>query len=160
MPVPVLVTRVAFRVLVSSLCLALATPLGAAGIAVGELSLGVWSPFATRWEVEAPVCIRSTVAGERFRVVATGGDVDAFAMRAGTEATIPYRLWWHRRDGSGQHEEPRPGRRSQHAIAADDSPDCGGDANSRLRVRVRGGDMDAAPPGVYRDTLRVILVPL
>lgn len=135
-------------------------PLGAAGIAVGELFVGVWSPFATRWAAEAPVCVWSAFAGESFHVVASGADPDAFAMGAGAGTTIPYRLWWHRRNGPGQHEELRPGQPSRRAIRAHGSPDCGGGANARLRVRVRRADVDAAPAGIYRDTLLVTLVPL
>lgn len=145
--------------LAASLCLAVGGGVLAAGVSVGdELFIGVWSPFGSRWEAEADVCIWGDGA---FRVIAASVERgDTFALSNGAGDRVAYRVFWRRRDAPGRGQELEATVPSQHSVAGDPRFECGGQANSRIRVRVDSGEIDRAPPGIYGDTLMLMLSPL
>lgn len=158
-----LTCRTHFRQSVVCIWLALPAPgVIAAGISIeDDLFIGVWSPFSSRWETEAPVCVWGDVAGEMFRVTATGlaSDVN-FVLSNRIGDGIDYRVFWYANRRSSRREELSSGVPSRNAIIGEQLRDCAQGANARIRVRIRRRDIDRAVPGIYDDTLLVVLSPL
>lgn len=144
------------------LALILWNPVQAGGIAIkDDLFVGVWSPFGSRWEAEAPVCIWGDAAGESYRVIATGLSSDTdFELSSDSDERITYRVLWFPRAGRNRRDRLAPGVPSRSSIVADSSPECTGGANSSIRVTIPRRQINRAPPGIYDDTLLVILSPL
>jgi len=124
---------------------------------VDDLFIGVWSPFGTRWEAEAGVCIQGD---ESFRVYASSIGGNAFALRDGGLSEVPYQVFWHPDDEPGDGERLEPDAPSRSAIVGASVVDCGGGSNARIRVRIGRLAIERAAPGIYGDTLLLTLSPL
>ena len=135
----------------------------AGGIEVGDdLFLGTWSPFGSRWEAVAPVCVWSDEQ-ERgpFRITATGlASASAFTMRDGAGYPLPYDVSWQRTGGGGRVQTLTPGVPLRFAVPGEKSVGCTAGPTGNVRVRVSRGDIERAPPGIYRDTLLLTISPL
>ena len=151
------------RTLASVLTLSamLCSSASAGGIAIlDDLFAGVWSPFGTRWQAEAPVCLWDESGQGSYHVTASGGSAgDAFRLDAGSGDGVRYRVFWQRRDvpGRGHREELFPGVLSSRPVQGSLAPLCGGEANARVRVEIDRRDIDRASPGIYADTLTLTL---
>ena len=146
---------------VLTLSAVLCSTASAGGIAIlDDLFAGVWSPFRTRWQAEAAVCLWDESGQGSYHVTASGASAgDTFRLTAGTGDSVRYRVFWQRRDipGQGLREELSPGVLSSRPVPGSLAPLCGGEANARVRVEIDRRDIDRASPGIYADTLTLTL---
>jgi hypothetical protein len=130
---------------------------------VDDVNLGRWTGGGDRSvTMRHRVCTNS--AGNRFSVTATGdGPAGAFQLADGA-ATLAYDLRYNDGFPPGGAVALSPGvpLASQRGLAPSGSgPMCGpsGPQNQRLLVRVRRAAFLAAPAGVYRGTLTLLVAP-
>jgi len=145
-----------------TLSLLLCGPVFAGGIILkNDLFVGVWSPFGTRWEAKTPVCIWSEKPGESFRITASGQyPGTGFRLLSDSEDTVGYGVLWYPNTANSNGTRLRSGLSSSSSIVADSNVECGGGANSSIYIRVFRRQIESAAPGVYGDTLLVVLSPV
>jgi len=149
-------------ILFLALSLLLCGPVFASGIILrNDLFVGVWSPFGTRWEAKTPVCIWSEQPGESFRITASGQyPGTGFRLLSDSEDSVGYGVRWFPNTVGRNGTRLRSGLSSSSSIVADSNVECGGGANSSIRIRVFRKQIERAAPGIYGDTLLVVLSPL
>ena len=149
------------RAVLAALCLCGVAGSLASGIEIGgDLSIGTWSPFRSSWEAVTPVCVwRGDEKAGPFRILASGLDPGpTFAMRDRSGYRLPYSVVWE--SGGGRSQPLVSGELLRSAIPGARAPGCAGDPTASIRVRVEPIDIERAPPGVYRDTLMLMISPL
>jgi len=132
------------------------------GITVNDnLFLGVWSPLINKWEKTIPICVWSEDGDTLYRVTASGlASGTQYAMTNDIGGQVRYRVFWHSGRRFKQRERLRSNIVSQGVFNFDLSRQCNSGPNAQLRVRVNKRDIDTAIPGIYNDTLILMLSPL
>ena len=157
------VRRLARPSLLALLCAAVlaGTASAFANVSVsGDLFVGVWTPTRNRWEATTPVCIWNEDGGAyRIRVTGVGTGSD-FALTDPGGFSIDYVLRWLRSGASGERESLRPGIASSRLYDFSVSEGCFDEEPPHLYVFINDRQLDLAPPGIYTDTLQVIIEPL
>jgi|GEM_PF-1934919 len=148
-----------FRVGSALLCLSfMSRGFGAEIMIRDDLDVGVWSPFGTRWEAESTVCISGVGV---YGVTASSLDRgDRFVLGDDAGNEVAYNVFWRQQNIPGTGIPLLPGIASGTATIGDIRPDCGGEANAGVRIRVDDVGIDQAPAGLYSDSLVLTLVPL
>lgn len=128
---------------------------------IDDLFVGVWSPFAARWEKTVPVCIWSDTDETSYRVIASGiQSGNKFLLSNEVGDNIPYKVFWHTGANFNRRERLYPNRPSKRTYTYNNSEKCGGVASAQLRVRVVKKKLNAAPAAIYQDTILIMLSPL
>lgn len=128
---------------------------------IDDLFVGVWSPFAARWEKTVPVCIWSDSDDTSYRVIVSGIQPgNKFLLTNDVGDTIPYKVFWHTGSNFKRRERLYPNRASKRSYSYKTSEKCGGVPSSQLRVRIVKKKLNAAPAAIYQDTILVMLSPL
>lgn len=145
-------------------CLILLLTIGTAvagGVIVNDdLYLGIWTPIASRWETRVPVCIWSEDESA-YRISVSGASVGRrFMLNNDIGDQVWYRVYWHTGKNYKKRERLRPTIPSRRAYAFSPERNCTDGFNAQIRVRVSKRQIDRAPPGIYNDTLLLILSPL
>lgn len=135
------------------------SPVSADGLSLGgSVDFGVWSSYATRYEIQRPVCLWSSAPGSFYKVIAqTQNDTGRFELRGDLGYRIRFDVRWRDDAVSVNWERLLPGfsstRRYPYASAADCS-----DNNTMMQIRLSKGDADNVPGGQYSSTLSITLV--
>jgi len=125
-----------------------------------NLHLGTWSPFASYWERESPVCAWTQSQEVGFRITAynqTGSG--RLELSNGIEG-VPYTVYWQKYGSGGGGEILTPGSPSRNAYYFNPQFGCGLSPNYMLRLRVSKPDLDYAMPGIYKGSLVLMLSPI
>lgn len=140
----------------------LLAPVALAGIVLKEdMFLGVWSPLVSKWERRVPVCVWNEDGVTLYRVTATGLAPGAqFAMTNDIGGEVGYRVFWHTGKKLRLRERLRANTVSRKVFQFDNTRQCRSGPNAQLRIRANKRDIDSAIPGIYSDTLLLLLSPL
>ncbi len=125
-----------------------------------NLHLGTWSPFASYWERESPVCAWTQTQEVGFRITAynQGRSVD-FELSNGIEG-VAYTVYWQKYGRIQGGEILSPGVPSRNAYYFNQQLGCGLSPNFMLKLRVSKPDLDYAMPGIYKGSLVLMLSPI
>ena len=129
----------------------------------GDLLLGVWSQQRTRFIANVPACVYTDdgASAGGYRVSVSGGvAADRFAMSNGVGDTIPFRVRWYGSRSLSPREELSPGALSRRVYRFGDRARCAAGDGPGLEAQARTRDVARAAPGVYRDTLTVLISPI
>ena len=125
-----------------------------------NLHLGTWSPFASYWERESPVCAWTRTQEVGFRITAYDQrNSNSFELFNGIEG-VPYTVYWKEYGKGKGGEILTPGFPSQNAYYFNPELGCGLRPNFMLRLRVSKPDLDYALPGIYKGSLILMLSPI
>lgn len=159
---PAFAGKSSHAILVASCTLALVctTVAGAAVSVSGELFFGIWSPTRNQWEATTPVCVTDREGGAyRVRVSGLAGG-EEFALLDPGGYSVDYRLSWLRSGTRGEREQLTAGVASQRVYQSSTEANCIDAEPPHLQARINDRTLDLAPPGVYRDTLFIIIEPI
>jgi hypothetical protein len=150
------------RIVALALLTCLLVPDALAGLTLKEdMFLGVWSPLVSKWERRVPVCVWNEDGVTLYRVTATGLAPGAnFAMTNDIGDEVGYRVFWHTGKKLRQRERLRANTVSRKVFQFDNTRQCRSGPNAQLRIRANKRDIDSAIPGIYNDTLLLVLSPL
>ena len=123
-----------------------------------DLFLGVWSPMQTRWESKVPVCVEADTVQSPYRVVAAGRNPNTFALTNNIADQVRYNVFWHTGKHYKRRDELSPSVPSKRAYP--NNGDCRSRPTGYIQVSLNRQDIDSAIPGVYQDTLVLMLSPL
>ncbi len=128
---------------------------------IDDLFVGVWTPFAARWEKTVPVCIWDNQADTVYRVIVNGiQSGNKFLLSNEVGDTIPYKVFWETGKKFKHREQLYPNQRSKRSYSYDQNEKCGGMSSSQLRVRIVKKKLNSAPAAIYQDTILLMLSPL
>ncbi len=126
---------------------------------LGDVHFGVWSPFVQRWTQRSPVCITADNAGGIFRIMATGLSPGlTFSLTNDINTQVSYKLFWHTGTKYRQRERLQSGVASRKVYTYSTTQNCADGPTGMLRVLLDQGDLAAAVPAVYSDTLLLMVV--
>jgi len=131
------------------------------GLSVEEdLYLGVWSPYASTWQTEIPICIWSE-EGDFFRITASGlAPGRKFSLTNNLQQTVPYKVFLLDGKRFRRRERLRQNVPSRRIYPSAESRFCHRGYTARVRVKLNKKQIDRAVPAIYSDTLLLILSPL
>jgi len=125
-----------------------------------KLHLGTWSPFASYWERESPVCAWTQTEEVAFRIIAFGQSKSGnFELSNGVEG-LPFRVFWNNYGNSIGGELLVAGTPSRGAYYFNPELGCGLSPNYSMRLRISKPDLDYAMPGYYTGSLVLMLSPI
>lgn len=125
-----------------------------------DLFVGIWTPTRSKWEATTPVCVWNEDGGAyRVRVNGLGNGSDYMLLDPGG-FSIDYRLRWLRSGTRGAREQLHPGVASSRIYDFATVEGCFDEEPPHLNVNINDRLLDAAPPGIYTDTLFVIIEPI
>ncbi len=148
----------------AALCLSLST-LATQALSVGiifdnDLFLGTWSPFATFYELTAPVCVWNNEQSVTYRIEAADFQSAAgFDLENGVGNSLPYSISWQDDFNPLVWNELQTNTQSSDEYLFDASPQCGGSTNTNLRIEVQKTDFDNAASGVYTGSIMITVLP-
>ena len=120
---------------------------------VDDIDLGSRSHLRTSERVVDRLCVYSSTGAYAITATSANG---AFELASDdVPGTIPYRLQWI----SGSVRDLEPGVPVGGLVGHDSDIDCRGRTNASFRVIVTPRDFNAADPGVYGDTLMLVVMP-
>lgn len=125
-----------------------------------DVHFGVWSPFVKRWTQRSAVCITGDGSGGIFKLVATGQTPgQTYALTNDINTRVGYRLFWHTGPKYRQRERLTSGTTTRKVYTYSTAPSCSDGPTGMLRVLLDQGELEAAVPAVYSDTLLLMVVP-
>ncbi|MFK7860424.1 MAG: hypothetical protein AB8B64_16515 [Granulosicoccus sp.] len=151
------------RLVLSILCGTLISPVPSPVVADqlnlgGPISLGVWSPHATRYQISRQICAWSSTPDLRYRVIASIPESpQGFELLNELGDRIRFDIRWRDYAISTSWERLLPGLPSSNTYAFASTASCTG-SNPELQIRLSKGDSDKAPGGQYSSTLTILLV--
>ena len=129
-----------------------------------DIFLGVWSPFASKWETKTPLCVWTQDTETSFRITASGSNSSSvFVLNSGDGAAgeeVRYEVSWRASPGRGRREKLSAGLSSKGTYPYSNDVQCGGGFNGEITVRLVKKDIDRASPGIYNDALLLMLSPI
>ena len=120
-----------------------------------DVNMGTWAGGTmTSFEF---ACTFSTTTQYRVTATSTNGAGQWHRLIDGSGNFLRYLVHW--RDSNNLQRRLRHNRQSVVFSSNATAVDCGGATNTRIRIRVREAWLTAAPPGVYNDTLTLLVQP-
>lgn len=149
--------RILIASLLSSACL---FTVHAGGIEVmDDFDFGTWSPLMTRWKKEVPVCIWDEESRQiSYRVVASGiNDGTRFRLRNDIGDYLPYQVEWQDDQIVDSGERLKANVGSTSVYSSYDNHRCENGATGHLVVTISNNILQQATPGLYSDTLVLMI---
>ena len=126
-----------------------------------HLYLGAWSPFATFWEVQTPVCAWTEMDVVGYRIIAMNHDAStSFELTNEIGNSIQYSVFWLSDSNASSGEQLQHGVPSRQTYLFNQGYGCGISKKPHMRIRVNKVDFDAAAPGIYNGILMLMLSPI
>lgn len=126
-----------------------------------DFDLGVWSPFMKRVQKSVPVCIWSEWdQNSPFTLTVSSASGPRLQITNSINDAIPYRVHWLSGRGFNRRERLSSGVPSSRSYVSADTAACANGPTGMLRLTINARHLRDAPPGIYADTLQLMITPL
>lgn len=127
-----------------------------------DIHLGVWNPNRTNWQGTTYLCMWDEAQQTPFRIMASGQNDSRRQFNLGNDigSRVKYQLTWQFGKSMKRRERLSPGKASKNALDVSSAAGCPGGPTAMIRIKVDKRSLDAAPTGIYTDTIIFMLSPL
>ena len=122
--------------------------------------MGIWSQFATEYVLSTPVCVWTDEASSSYQITASDAEqAGSFDLENGTGSFLPFTVEWQNENNVLSWDALQADTPSSDTYTFDTVEDCGGGANTAMRIRVIKLDFDNAAAGVYSGSIVLTILP-
>ncbi len=124
-----------------------------------DFDFGAWSPLVSRWKKVVPVCIwDESVSETSFKVVAGGSNSSRrFRLKNDINDKIAYRVHWRDSNAYTSKERLKANVSSSQIYKSNDTNRCQSGPTGFVEVTINRKALNEAAPGIYSDTLFVMI---